>query len=140
MVWKAELVEDNHSVGVVFTYTSPDGEEDYPGKLSAKVTYSLTDKDELKMEYEATTDKPTVVNLTNHAYWNLAGAGSGDVLGHEMMINADRYLAIKDFIPVGDSVAGEGHAHGLHHAQDDRLPHRAAWQGRRTTATTIATC
>ena len=68
--------EDNHSVGVIFTYTSPDGEEHYPGTLFAKVTYSLTDKDDLKMEYEATTDKPTVVNLTNHAYWNLAGAGA----------------------------------------------------------------
>jgi aldose 1-epimerase len=101
VVWKAEEVKGPGSVGVVFTYTSPDGEENYPGKLSAKVTYSLTDKDELKMDYEATTDKPTVVNLTNHAYWNLAGAGSGDVLSHEMMINADKYLAIKDFIPVG---------------------------------------
>ncbi len=101
VVWKADWFEDNHSVGVIFTYTSPDGEEHYPGTLFAKVTYSLTDKDELKMEYEATTDKPTVVNLTNHAYWNLAGAGSGDVLGHEMMIDADQYLAIKDFIPVG---------------------------------------
>ncbi len=140
VVWKAKQFEAADSVGVVFTYTSPDGEEHYPGTLSAKVTYSLTDKDDLKMEYEATTDKPTVVNLTNHAYWNLAGAGAGDVLGHEMMIDADRYLAIKDFIPVGDPEAVKRHAHGLHHAQDDRLPHRSSLARVRTTATTIATC
>ena len=102
VVWKAKTIQTKGSlVGVVFTYESPDGEEHYPGNLSAKVTYTLTNDNELKMEYEATTDKPTVVNLTNHAYWNLAGAGSGDVLGHEMMIDADNYLAIKDFIPVG---------------------------------------
>jgi aldose 1-epimerase len=102
VVWKAEEVKAEGVVGVAFTYTSPDGEEGYPGTLKAKVTYSLTDKDELKMEYEATTDKPTVVNLTNHAYWNLAGAGSGDMLGHEMMINADQFLKVDaTLIPLG---------------------------------------
>ena len=121
---------------MVFTYASPDGEEGYPGNLTAKVTYSLTDKDELKMEYEATTDKPTVVNLTNHAYWNLAGAGSGDMLGHEMMINADSYLPVDDLHSRWAAQAGQGHAHGLHHAQDDRLPTST----RSTGATTIATC
>ena len=68
-VWKAEPVRGEGFVGVTLTHISPDGEEGYPGTLTAKVTYSLTDKDELKMDYVATTDKPTVVNLTNHAYW-----------------------------------------------------------------------
>ena len=77
VVWQAVPLAGNDTAGVVFTYDSPDGEEGYPGKLSLKVTYSLTDKNELKMDCEATCDKPTVVNLTNHAYWNLAGAGPG---------------------------------------------------------------
>ncbi len=109
VVWKAKPVEKKDSVGVVFTYTSPDGEEGYPGKLSNTVTYSLTDDDKLKMEYEATCDKPTVLNLTNHAYWNLAGAGAGDVLAEEMMINADRYLPVDDtLIPTGEPAAVKG--------------------------------
>jgi aldose 1-epimerase len=102
VVWKAEEVKTPDAVGVTFTYVSPDGDEGYPGKLTAKVTYSVTAENELKMEYEATTDKPTVVNLTNHAYWNLVGAGAGDVLGHEMMLNADGYLPVDDtLIPLG---------------------------------------
>ena len=101
-VWKAESFENDKAVGVKLTYESPDDEEHYPGKLTATVVYTLTDDNELKMEYTATTDKPTHVNLTNHAYWNLAGAGSGDVKKHVLMLNADAFLPVDDgLIPLG---------------------------------------
>jgi aldose 1-epimerase len=101
-VWDAKPVETADAVGVVFTHESPDGDEGYPGKLNAKVTYSLTNDNELKMEYEATTDKPTIVNLTNHTYWNLTAAAD-DVLGHELTLNADFYLPVdKGLIPTGE--------------------------------------
>jgi aldose 1-epimerase len=100
-VWQAKPVETADAVGVIFTHESPSGDEGYPGKLNAKVTYSLTNGNELKMEYEATTDKPTIVNLTNHTYWNLTGAAE-DVLGHELTLNADFYLPVdKGLIPTG---------------------------------------
>jgi aldose 1-epimerase len=78
--------------GVVFHYRSLDGEENYPGNLDVEVTYRLTDNNELVMDYEATTDAPTVLNLTNHGYWNLAGVDSGDVRGQELQLFADHYL------------------------------------------------
>jgi galactose mutarotase-like enzyme len=80
--------ERDGNVGVVLSYRSPDGEEGYPGTLNAKVTYALTERNELILEYEATTDRPTPINLTNHSYFNLAGAGQGDILGHILKLNA----------------------------------------------------
>jgi len=108
-VWKAQSLENDQGVGVVFTHTSPDGEEGYPGNLTAKVTYTLTNQNELIFDYEATTDKPTPVNLTQHTYFNLAGAGKGDVLGHEVLLNADSFTPVdSNLIPTGEirKVAG----------------------------------
>lgn len=109
VVWKAEELKTDKSAGVKFSYTSKDGEEGYPGKLDTTVTYSLTQDNQLVIEYEAKAEKPTVVNLTNHCYWNLGGAGSGDILKHELMIAADKYLPIDaTSIPTGElaDVAG----------------------------------
>ena len=102
VVWKAKEVNSPGEVGIAFSRTSPDGEEGYPGNLNVTVTYSLSDNNELKMDYEATTDKDTVLNLTNHTYWNLSGAGNGDILNEVMMINADRILPVDNtLIPTG---------------------------------------
>ncbi len=103
-IWKAEPVGD---AGVRFSYESADGEEGYPGALKVAVTYRLTAQDELRLDYEATTDKPTVLNLTNHTYWNLAGAG--DVLDHALRLNASKFTVFdRDLIPTGEvrAVAG----------------------------------
>jgi aldose 1-epimerase len=97
VVWQATPL---NGAAVRFAYTSPDGEEGYPGALVVEVTMSLTDADELRLDYAALTDKPTPVNLTNHSYFNLAG--QGDVLAHELMLAADYYTpASADLIPTG---------------------------------------
>jgi aldose 1-epimerase len=90
-VWRARPLNNSTGVGVELNYLSKDGEEGYPGNLSVTVRYTLTNKDELKIDYLATTDADTVINLTNHSYFNLAGQGNGDILNHQMMINADRF-------------------------------------------------
>ena len=100
--WKAEPLAGTGQASVKFTYRSVDGEEGFPGNLDVTVVYTLTDANELKIEYAATTDQPTPVNLTNHSYFNLAGAGSGDILSHDLMIAADRYTpADQTLIPTG---------------------------------------
>jgi aldose 1-epimerase len=103
VIWEAASFEDSDSVGLKLTYLSEDGEEGYPGNLSVTVTYSLTNNDELRIEYLATTDQDTIVNLTNHSYFNLRGAVSGDILRHELMINADTFTpSDQNLIPTGE--------------------------------------
>jgi aldose 1-epimerase len=109
VVWDAKERKGKSGLSLVLTYLSKDGEEGYPGNLHVKVVYTLTDNNELKIDYTATTDKATVVNLTHHSYFNLAGAGKGDILSHEVMINASKFTPIDEgLIPTGElkDVAG----------------------------------
>jgi aldose 1-epimerase len=104
-VWRLEDIDYNADEAMVkLSYVSEDGEEGYPGNLACSVTYTLTKVDKLRIHYEAETDKTTVVNLTNHSYFNLAGQGNSDILGHEMLINADKYTVVdKGLIPTGEN-------------------------------------
>jgi aldose 1-epimerase len=105
VLWEAETFKSADSVGVTFVYDSRDGEEGYPGNLRVSASYLLNNENELEIVLTATSDKPTPVNLTNHCYWNLAGASSGTILDHVLMINADNYLAVDEgLIPTGDLV------------------------------------
>ena len=107
--WSAEVIEDLNSGSIVFSYLSKDGEENYPGNLSVKVTYSLTDDGDFQIDYYATTDKDTHVNLTNHAYFNLKGAGEGNVLDHKLQINSKSFTPVnEDVIPTGEIITVEG--------------------------------
>jgi aldose 1-epimerase len=109
VVWKGRIIEPKKGVGAAFSYTSPDGEEGYPGKLKVSVRYVLTDDNKLTIRYSATTDAATPVNLTNHAYFNLAGAGSPTVLDHKLQLEADQYTPTDEtLIPTGKLADVEG--------------------------------
>lgn len=102
-VWTATPIQGNRSVGLQLNYTSVDGEEGYPGNLDVQVTYTLTRDQKLEIHYTATTDAPTVVNLTNHTYWNLQGEGSSSILDHELTLPASRYTPVDaTLIPTGE--------------------------------------
>ncbi|MGH7493328.1 MAG: aldose epimerase family protein [bacterium] len=128
VVWSAEPARQDGAVGVKFTYLSKDGEEGYPGTLSSSVTYWLTSNNELKIEYQATTDQATPVNLTHHSYFNLAGQGKGDILNHHLEIFADRFTPVDkglittgELLPVEDTPMDfrQPHAVGEHIDGDD---------------------
>ncbi|HCE06203.1 MAG TPA: galactose-1-epimerase [Verrucomicrobiales bacterium] len=128
-VWAARVVRSKTGQAVAFSHTSPDGDEGYPGALKMKVTYTLTDDNELRIDYLATTDKATPVNLTNHAYFNLGGAGSGTILSHELTLNADNYTATDDtLIPTGkiEPVADTALDFRKAHVIGERIPDKEA--------------
>lgn len=109
VVWTARPSVDAAGANLELTYLSRDGEEGYPGNLSVKVVYTLTENNELKIVYSATTDKNTVVNLTHHSYFNLAGAGAGEILNHQLTLYADRFTPTDDgSIPLGELRAVKG--------------------------------
>lgn len=109
VVWASEPFENEKGPGVIFRYTSPDGEEGYPGKLDVVVTYQLTHENDVRIDYVASTDKPTPVNLTNHSYFNLEGEGHASVLDHELLLHADAFTPTDDgLIPTGVVAPVEG--------------------------------
>lgn len=102
VVWNVEEIMDSTFIGLKLSYLSKDGEEGFPGNLNVMVFYRVTNDNEIDIYYDAETDAPTVINLTNHTYFNLKGAGNGDILGHELTLNASRLTAVRpDLIPTG---------------------------------------
>jgi aldose 1-epimerase len=110
-VWRVAPLEEPGVIGVTLTHVSTDGNEGYPGELTVTVTYCLTEASELRIDYRATADRPTIVNLTHHSYFNLAGHDSGDILGHRLQIAADHFTPIdNNLIPTGERRAVDGTA------------------------------
>ncbi len=110
-LWTGKFNDTSDAPSVTLTYVSKDAEEGFPGNLTTKVTYTLTNDNAVNIDYSATTDKATVINLTNHSYFNLAGAGSGDVLSHELMIAADSFTPVDEhLIPTGEIASVKGSA------------------------------
>lgn len=124
VIWNGEPFQSEGNDAVELTYFSKDGEEGFPGNLSVKVTYTLTAQNEVIIDYEATTDKPTIINLTHHSYFNLAGAGNGDILNHLIEIFADRFTSINnELIPTGElpSVVGTPFDFTAQHSIGERI-------------------
>lgn len=110
-VWKSEALTIADAAAVKFTLVSPDGDEGYPGALTVTVTYQLNNQNELQIAYTAASDQPTVLNLTNHAYWNLSGSGSNTILDHELTLMCSRYLPVDEgAIPTGELAPAAGTA------------------------------
>ncbi len=131
-VWQAEEIQNDAEIGVRFKLVSPDGQEGYPGNLSVIAEYTWNNANELKSTFRATTDQATVINLTNHAYWNLAGAGHGNVLEHTLQLHCDQYLAVDDtLIPTGkiESVEGTPLDFRRRHAIGDKIAELPATKG-----------
>jgi aldose 1-epimerase len=123
-VWQARPIASADGQGVELTYVSKDGEEGYPGTLTTKVTYTLTPSSVLRIQYEATTDTDTVLNVTNHSYFNLAGHANGDILKHELQLDADRFTPVDaTLIPTGEirPVAGTPFDFRTPHAIGERI-------------------
>ena len=109
VVWAAEEIHESDMVGIRFNHTSPDGDEGFPGELKVTADYLLNNSNELIIEFKATTDARTVLNLTNHNYWNLGGEQSGSILGHVVQIESDKILSVdQTLIPTGEFTSLEG--------------------------------
>lgn len=124
VVWEGEIVKKSQYPSVKFSYHSPDMEEGYPGNMHVEATYTWTDNNEIIIDYMCTTDKKTVLNITNHAYFNLHGAGNGDILDHELVIKASRFVAVDStLIPTGElrQVAGTPFDFTIPHTVGERI-------------------
>lgn len=109
MLWKSEIKTEDHESSVIYSYISPDGEEGYPGNVELQVTYSLSNNNLLSISYEAVSDKKTLLNVTNHSYFNLSGELKRDVLNHELMLKSNSFLELdKELIPTGEILSVGG--------------------------------
>jgi aldose 1-epimerase len=117
-VWSAAEVHGKHTVGLRLTYVSPDGDEHFPGTLTSTVTFTLNNRNELRFDYHATTDKPTIINLTNHSYWNLRGEGSGTIYDHRLWLNSKVFTPVDaNLIPTGEFAPVAGTPFDFGHRQ-----------------------